>query len=205
MMWKHLWIIAAIIPLLLIPFTGFTWLIFSIFIFILYSKKLQLWYSRIPLNPALKFFIFSLIFGLITEALAIIDNVPLPPERRILFNPNPATDIYLATGYYSAFALVWSIAYFRFEFTYKSIFFIAGAFGLFFEQMGKILFSFNPFAYLYVFIVYGSFQACAAALDHRTAEHVNVWKITLVGIGVELSSFLLAALLFHILALPLTW
>jgi len=203
MMRKHLWIIAAIVPIILIPFTGFTWLIFSIFSFILYSKKLQLLYSRISIEPMLKFFIFSLLFGLITETLAIIDNMPLLPERRILFNPDPSTDIYLATGYYSAFALVWSIAYFRFKFTYKSIFLIAGLFGLVFEQMGKILLSLNPFAYLYVFLVYGSFQACTAALDHRTVKHVKVWKITLVGIGVELISFFLAALLLHLLAILL--
>ncbi|WP_054840003.1 hypothetical protein [Thermococcus sp. JCM 11816] len=44
----------------------------------------------------------------LVEVLAIIDNLKLsPPEERILLNPDPLTDLYLAFAYYFPFVLYW--------------------------------------------------------------------------------------------------
>ncbi len=200
---KHLILVAALVPIIMIPFTGLTWVIFSIYCFLVYFRKSSDIYAAIALNPRLKFFLFSLLFGMITEVFAVVDNLPKPPDERILLNPDPMIDLYLALGYYSAFALVWTIAYHRFNFTHLSIFLIAGSFGLVFEQTGGILFSLNPFIYLYVFLVYGSFQASAAALADRGRRKLEAWKTIVIGIGAELSSFLLAAFFLFLLSLPL--
>ena len=200
---KHIILVVALIPMVMIPFTGLTWVIFSIYCFIVYFRKFSEKYNDIPLNPRVKFFLFLLLFGMITEVFAIVDNLPKPPGERILFNPNPMIDLYLALGYYSAFALMWSLTYYRFNFTHFSIFLIAGSFGLVFEQTGGILFSLNPFIYLYVFLVYGSFQASTAALANTERREIVGWKAILIGIGIELSSFVLAALLLFLLSIPL--
>ncbi len=199
---KNLILVAALIPIIMIPFTGLTWVIFSIYCFLVYFRKFSQWYSKIPMDSRVKFFLFSLLFGMITEVFAVVDNLPKPPWERILLNSDPVIDLYLALGYYSAFALIWSIAYHRFNFNHLSVFLIAGSFGLVFEQTGGILFSFNPFIYLYVFLVYGSFQASAPALADA-GRKMGVWKTVLIGIGVELASFFLASLFIFLLSIPL--
>ncbi len=114
--------IAALVPIVMVPFTGFTWIIFSLYCFAVYFKKLPELFMKIPLSPRLKFFVFFFIFGMLTEVFAIVDNLPKPPADRILFSANPWLDLYFAVGYYSAFALVWSVAYFRFKFSHLDIF-----------------------------------------------------------------------------------
>ncbi len=200
---KNLILIAALIPIVMIPFTGLTWVILSIYCFIVYFRKSSEWYSKIPMDSRVKFFLFSLLFGMITEVFAVVDNLPKPPGERILLNPDPVIDLYLALGYYSAFSLIWTLAYHRFDFNHFSVFIIGGSFGLVFEQTGGILFSLNPFIYLYVFLVYGSFQASAAALADIKRRKMPAWKTILIGIGVELASFFLAALFLFLLSIPL--
>ncbi len=149
---KNVILIAALIPIIMIPFTRLTWFIFSIYCFLVYFRKSSEWYSKIPMDSRLKFFLFSLLFGMITEVFAVVDNLPKPPGKRILFNSDPMVDLYLALGCYSAFALILTLACYRFDFNHLSVFIIGGSFGLVFEQTGGILFSLNPFIYLYVLL-----------------------------------------------------
>ena len=72
-------LVAALIPIIMIPFTGLTWVIFSIYCFMVYFRKFSERYNDIPLNPRLKFLLFSFLFGMITEMFAIVDNLPKPP------------------------------------------------------------------------------------------------------------------------------
>ncbi len=203
---KWVCLILAIIPIVLIPLMGLTWLIFSVFCFLIYFKpKLKKWYQKIHLSSGFKFILFFLLFGYITEISAVVDNLPKPPEQRALLNPNPLIDLYLAFGYYLAFALVWYLFTRRFNFTYRDAFLIAGSFGILFEQSGKILLSFNPFAWLYVFLVYGSFQASALVISENdiAIKKISPWKKVILGIALEVSAFLLAGAFLWLLQLPI--
>jgi hypothetical protein len=92
----------------------------------------------------------------LVEVLAVIDNLKLPPEERILLNPDPLTDMYLAFAYYFPFVLYWGLTVRRYEYSWKEVFLIGGATGIVMEQMGVVFLMFNPMAWLYVLLVYGS-------------------------------------------------
>ena len=76
------------------------------------------------------------------------------------------------------------------------------------EQMGTVFLSFNPFAWLYVFLVYGSFKSSAILLSDEELKNsernkISIWiKITL-GLIFESLAFITAGLLLWLLALPI--
>ncbi|NPA74719.1 MAG: hypothetical protein GXO25_01385 [Euryarchaeota archaeon] len=203
---RALYLILAVIPVLLIPVMGCTWLIFSIYALMLYLKEpLQQRYEKLPGAPTVKYFIVFLLFGLLTETFAIIDNLPRHPNQRILLNPAPFTDLYLALGYYGGFALVWSMVRKKFRFTHTEVFLIGGIFGIVFEQTGKLLLSLQIFAWPYVFLVYGSFQAIPALLAEKENKACPVNKYWKIGMGIltEFACFVSAGLFLYLLSIPL--
>ncbi len=207
---RYLYYIIAAIPLLLIPFMGTTWLIFSIYMLILAHRE---WFSE-RMDAFLKkggfpgLLLIFLLSGLVLEVLAVIDNLPKPPGERILLHPDPVIDLYLALGYYGGFALAWSITLWKVKLSHKEVFLIAGAFGILFEQTGALLFTFQIFAWPYVFLVYGSYQAIPPLLaskylnSRERKEYGKLGKI-LVGALVEVSGFILAGLFLSLLKMPL--
>ncbi|MBU7028366.1 MAG: hypothetical protein HXS48_15645 [Theionarchaea archaeon] len=116
-----------------------------------------------------KYIALGLLFGLFTEFLAVLDNLDSPPEERILFHPEPATDLLLGIGFYFFIAVVWAILVKRYTFTVKSIFVIGGVWGVVAEQDMAVLLSpltygvvSGLFSYVFVFLVYGPFMAIPA-------------------------------------------
>jgi len=203
---RKIWIILASIPLALTPFTGFTWWIFSIFSLLVYFRpKIENWYEKIALPSWEKFILFFLLFGYLTEIFAIVDNLPKLPPERALFSPYPLMDLYLAFGYYLAFAIIWYIILKNFKFRYWEIFIIAGSFGILFEQSGKILLSLNLFAWLYVFLVYGSFQASVSVMAENALgkKKISIAKKVIIGIIAEVSAYMLAVAFLWLLKLPI--
>ena len=207
---EHLYYILAAIPVLLIPFMGTTWLIFSIYLVLLANKS---GLSKIRWHPSrgfiFKLFLIFLVSGLVLEVLAIIDNLPLLPGDRILLHPDPLTDLYLAIGYYAGFALVWSVVVSKIRFSHRDVFILGGTFGILFEQTGKLLFTLQIPAWFYVFLVYGSFQAIPLVIASEYLENLDRKDIgtgmkILVGIAVEIGCILLAALFLWILKYPLS-
>ena len=207
-MGKHTCLFLALIPAILIPLLGLTWLNFSAFCLLVhYREAFSRWYGNLKLSKELKFLLFALVFGYLVEILAVIDNIPLPPEDRILLNSNPALDLYLALGYYLAFAIVWLLILRRYRFKFWEVFLIAGSFGILFEQTGRIFLSFNPFLWLYVFLVYGSFQASTPVLareEFSSAKELSVWKKVMVGALGEASAFVLAGVFLWVLSFPIS-
>ena len=197
---RYLFLIFASIPVFLIPWMGPPWLIFSVYAFSLYFKdhavKIP---ARMPGNSHLKFYLLAVAFGLLTETLAILDNLPRPPEDRFLLHPDLLVDLYLAFGYYSGFAIAWCITSHIFNLNHRDAFLIGGAFGILFERTGGLLFSLQVLAWPYVFLVYGSFQALPLLfmdeeLNARQRRKISAMGKVLLGAGVEIISFLLAAL-----------
>jgi len=108
-----------------------------------------------------KSFIFYLItgtiVGLITELLAIFDNLKFPPEERVCFHPDPVTNIVLAIFYYFPIFFFAAIILHKYKMTEINVFLIGGIYGICTEQLFLILLSFNLLYWFYVFLVYGSF------------------------------------------------
>lgn len=163
-----------------------------------------------------KSFIFYLItgtiVGLITELLAIFDNLKLPPEERVLFSPDPVIDIVLAISYYFPVALFAAIILHRYKMIEISVFLIGGIYGICTEQMFQILLSFNLILWFYVFLVYGSFITIPYTilknrLNNFDLKEINKLKSTiLLFIALLLGflgGFILMGIAWILLGLPL--
>jgi len=150
--------IAGIILLIfLIILRSYTLLLFSIFLIVLsFNNSLASKLRKIKLSPRLKFIILGLITGILTEILAIIDNLQVSPDKKALFSPDPFLNIFIGLGYYFIFFLIWSFLLNRYKYSLLEAFVIAGIFGLIVEQNASILLSFNFLAWIYVFLVHAS-------------------------------------------------
>lgn len=154
-----------------------------------------------------KYIVLGLIFGLFTEFLAVLDNLDSPPEERILFHPDPATDLLLGVGFYFFIAVVWAILVKRYSFTVKSIFVIGGIWGVVAEQDMAVLLSpltygivLGLFSYVFVFLVYGPFMAipalffeesCTAERKERRFRHAVLAFFMLCGAWVLAGAYMI--------------
>lgn len=164
-----------------------------------------------------KYILLGLLFGLATEALAILDNLDAPPEEKILFHPDPAVDLLLGAGFYFFIALGWALLIRRYSFTWKSIFVIGGIWGICAEQDFAILLSpltqgiiIGLLSYVFVFLVYGPFMAIPALFfresfstaerKERKLRHAVLAFFMLFGAWVLAAVYMVV--LYSILGLP---
>lgn len=140
-------------------------LIFPFYILLYFLRTpLQNLLRRLPY--ALAFLLTGLFCGLITEIFAILDNLKLPPEQRVLLNPDPGKDLVLAFFWYGLFTATWLGLLRKIRFNGLSIFLIAGGFGLLTEQNGLYLFEFfksplHPVLSAFIMAVYSFFILAA--------------------------------------------
>ncbi len=193
--WK---LLLGLLPLLTSPLIGWWSLAgFSLYVLVLYFRKpLRKLYEGIKINNGVKFLIVETLFSLLVEGFVIIDNLPLPPDKRILFHPDPLMDLYLATGFYLAFAIGWKILLDRFDYDAKDVFILGGMFGIVIEQLGKIFLSFNPFLWLYVFLVYGAIEAMGVVVaedyfKNKERKSLPFWKKFLLTGMTQFLSFIM--------------
>lgn len=150
--------------------------VFPLYLFI-YSiqSKIQLNFSHFRI----KYIALGLLFGLFTEFLAILDNLDVPPEEKILFHPDPVTDLLLGVGFYFFIAVVWAVLIKKYAFTEKSIFVIGGIWGIIVEQDMAVLLSplqvgiVGFFFYLFVFLVYGPFMAIPVVFFKKELSEIE--------------------------------
>ncbi len=187
--------------------------IFPLFLFV-YSIR-----SRIQLslnNFYRKYIVLGLFFGLLTEGLAILDNLDSPPEERILFHPDPGIDLLLGVGFYFFIAVVWSVLVKRYAFTARSIFVIGGIWGIVVEQDLAILLSPLTYGaagfvmYLFVFLVYGPFMAIPvlffkdlSELERKQRKLHHAVLAFLMLCGAYVMAFLYMVFIYYVLHLPL--
>ncbi len=195
---ERLFHLSGLVPLLTLPWLGTTWLIYTILV-ALHRFRGRVWrlYGR---GGLAKYLAVGMASAYLTEVLAITDNLKHPPGERVLFNPNPLTDLYLAFAYYLPFILFWGLAVRRYDYSWKEVFLIGGATGILMEQMGAVFFSFNPLAWLYVLLVYGSYKAIPVlvaedCLKKRERRKLKTWKKVALGLLVELLAFISAGAL----------
>ncbi len=131
-----LWL--ALLFTLLNAAEGPMWLAFSLWIGVyLQRERLRRWSARWPLRRA--FIGWGVACGLLIEVAAILDNLDLPPEERILLNPHPAADLIMAAIYYPFVIVTWYLLLRRYAYSARQIFLLTGAFGIVVEQSGAII------------------------------------------------------------------
>ncbi len=131
-----LWVLVVI--LILLSLDSPQGLIFPLGIVVyLFKDKFAVLLGKIPLPVA--FMLSGLLFGLMTESFAILENLDAPPEQKILLHPNPAVDLFMGAFYYGMFILAWFLLLRKYSFSKKAVFIISGIFGLFTEQQGAVL------------------------------------------------------------------
>ena len=113
------------------------------------------------------FIVAGLTLGLLTEIFAILNNLDLPPDERILLHPEPIPDLIYALFYYTILILTWYLLLRKIKFSKTDIFLLTGIFGIFTEEVGAVflrIFSEPITGLLYALIivfVYGIFPMLA--------------------------------------------
>jgi len=125
-------------------------LIFPLFCIIYYFReKLSAIVEKIHSSAFVKYFLIGTLTGLLAEYLAISSGSGF-------FNPNLLKGFILSIGLYGAIPVIWYFLLQKYSFSIRDVFSLGGIWGIFVEQDLAILLSFDIFAYLYVFVVYGS-------------------------------------------------
>lgn len=113
--------------------------IWPLWIFVaLYRKQISSLIS--PLSLPLAFIGSGVLFGLLIETFAILNNLPLPASERILLSPDPFTDLFLGFFYYFFVVTTWYLLLRKISFSKTDVFVLTGLLGVATEQGGAILF-----------------------------------------------------------------
>jgi hypothetical protein len=141
-------------------------LIFPMWIFTyLFQKPLKRLAKGVPFSVS--FIGFGVLFGLLTEVFAIINNRSLPPEKRILLSPDPVLDLVYGVFYYALLIATWYLLIKAFTYSKTEVFIITGIYGIFTEEVGQVflrIFTVPVVGFLYAIIVsfvYGIFPMLA--------------------------------------------
>ncbi|MHA1339782.1 MAG: hypothetical protein ACTSRZ_03210 [Promethearchaeota archaeon] len=212
---RNLVISAIIVLTIVLLFKEAQILIISVFLFILVIKHQEVSeyenyfanQEKIPRESVrsinkirlfLAITLVGLIFGELTELFAVLSNLHLPPEERILFLPDPILDLLVAIAYYLPIMIVVAIFLVKFQIDLKFIFILGGIYGVITEQNGAILLSLNFIFWIYVFLVYGSFISIpyvifAGKLSNITLKRKNkVFVFVLFLVSMLFAFFILA-------------
>ena len=133
--------------------------LFPIFLLILSITPTKNIFTKMTPPTLLKFLVLGILTGLLTEVLAIINNLHLPAAEKALFNADPVMNIIVSFGYYIPLVIVWFFILKKYKFKIPQIFIVSGIIGLFAEGVGVAFLSFNIQAWAYVFLVHGSIMA----------------------------------------------
>ena len=152
--------LASIILLVALTFGKLYMLtLLPIFLLILSITPTKNIFTKMKSPTLLKFLILGILTGLLTETLAIMNNLHLPAAEKALFNPDPVMNIIVSFGYYIPLIIAWFFVLKKYKFKTSQIFIISGIIGVFAEGVGAALLSFNILVWIYVFLVHGSIVA----------------------------------------------
>ena len=135
----------------------FTLLIFSVFVLIwLIAPAIKPFIKKIPLPLFIKFLFVGMIFGFMTEYFVFLGSGIGITGESGLFSKNLLSNLILSMGIYDSLIIIWYFLLKKYKFSLAGVFFSAGIWGVVIEEDFAVLLSFNPLAYLYIFLVYGS-------------------------------------------------
>jgi hypothetical protein len=174
---KVLLAIAGVLSVLLafgspLALIGFMWVV-AVFA----ERPLVRFFARLP--GGWGFVLDTWIEGMTIEVLAILDNLDRPSAERVLFHPDPATDLVVAAFFYAVVALVWWLLLRVRDFPTWAVFLVTGLWAVFAEDTGQVLASAlaNPLAgvvlLMFVAAVYGSFTGLGRMLGQGSLERIT--------------------------------
>jgi len=115
----------------------------------------------------------GLVFGLLTEVFAVLNNRSLPPEQRILLSPDPFRDLVYGVFYYLFFVAAWYLLLRLAAYSKREVFVLSGIFGILTEETGQVflrVFTVPGIGVLYALVVatvYGIFPALAYTVSEE--------------------------------------
>jgi hypothetical protein len=151
-------------------------LIFPLWIFVsLYREPLK----RAFRGGEGKFLLAGMVFGLVIEVFAILDNIGEPVSVRevTLFHPQALPDLMIAFIYYLSLFLVWYFLLRNIALRPVTVMMVGGFFGVIVEQQGAMLRAIvehglvGVFMAAFVFIVHGLYPMLAYQL---TIENFSI-------------------------------
>lgn len=154
------------------------------------------------------FIFLGIVFGLLIELFAILNNVHKPLAERVLMSPYPLTDLFYGIFYYGMVVTTWYFLLSRYSFSKKEVFLITGiVLGVGTEQMGQIFFGAisSVAGFLVaclVVIIYGTFPTLAYLITEERFSFPR--KIPgLAAYFVTVAALILQWAMFGLLVLPL--
>lgn len=172
MNWKKILLVIIGIFLMVIGLNSPMTLIFPMWIFVyLLKDKIKNLTKRIPLW--ISFIGLGVIFGLLTELFAIIQNFAKPAEQKILLSANPINDMIFGFVYYFFVIFTWYLLLRRMKYSKKDVFLITGILGILTEETGQVflrIFTDPVIGFLYailVMFVYGVFPMLTYMLNEN--------------------------------------
>lgn len=132
-------------------------------------ERLRRLVGRLPAGVA--FVGSGLVFGLITETFAILNNRHRPPEERILLSPDPLHDLVFGVFYDLMLILTWWLLIRAMRYSKLEVVVITGLLGIMTEEMGQVFVRIfvvpvvGPLYALIVATVYGIFPMLAYLLS----------------------------------------
>lgn len=156
----------GIVLLIIFCFNGLYMLsLFPIFLILSGSSWIQNQFKKIKGPLIIQITLAGTFSGVLTESIAIFDNWVSYPIQKSLFSQDPVTDLVVALVYYIALIIFWYFVLVRYNYSTLKIFMIGGVYGgIFSEQLGAVLLSFNILAWTYAFLVHGSIIAISYVL-----------------------------------------
>lgn len=127
-------------------------------------------------SPSKAFVFTGIVLGLTTEVFAIISNLNLPPEKKILMHPDPIIDILIGIFYYGFVIFTWLFFIKRYSFSKKAVFSITALLGIVTEQSGAILYGIfaniiiGTLTALIIACIYGAFPTLAYMVTKKYFE-----------------------------------
>lgn len=113
-------------------------LIFPLWIFVsLYREPLK----RVFRGEARKFLVAGVVFGMLTEVFAVLDNIgqPISVREVTLLHPQAGPDLVIAFFYYLSLIVMWFFLLRKVALPPAAVLIIGGLFGVIVEQEGIIL------------------------------------------------------------------
>lgn len=165
-------------------------LIFPLWIFTyLFQKQFENLIGKIPKSYG--FIIAGVVYGLVIEVFAIVDNLDRPESQRVLLDADPFKDLIFGIFYYFFVIVSWYLLLRKIRFTKTEIFLITGIYGIFVEETGQVIlriFEQPLMGGLYAIIVmfvYGLFPMLALTItegrfsDERKGSSIGAYALAI--------------------------
>lgn len=138
----------------------------------MYRESLMQLSNRISFPLA--YFVTGLFFGILTEVFAILGNLNLPTEQKVLLNQQSTMgDLSMGVVWYGLFLFTWYVLLQKINFSKRTVFIASGLFGILTENSGSILFGIiaSPILGTILALMIGLVYAIFSYLAYLLTEH----------------------------------